>query len=313
MIPSKEKSYGRIKKLLKILGNIVTGIQILAILLMLLCILHIAFGVFQIHILDFANPLINSLKDFTTMLYGTNIKHDRDGIDGREVLFILSAMVATYFFAQLRMILDSYVKNMEHKIVEEKEKAEEAINKKMQLELEKETLSQTSFVLAVQFKVRGLTQGTIGAIPPSPEELGKIKMEALGKFYEEIKTFSGVKFSKDDDILIISGSNVNNVDVIIEKIMEIISKLKAKYKVNQYGLRVKLAIESHKPMISFNTIYRNLTPLFGLNAYNEVLCYGNFKNRYELIKNSLYYVSPKGRYELGGKDLETIYCLIKKN
>lgn len=313
MAVNNVKKYEGIKNLLKLAGNLSNGLQILVIFFVILCITHIILGVCDSHLLDFADPLIKSLKDFTTMLFGTSIKHSQDGIDGREVLFILFSIVLSYFLSQLKLIFDSYIKAAERKIVEEKQKAENAVNRELQRELEREALAQTSFVFAIQFKIRWLTKESLGVLPPTPEELSKVKMEALGKFYENIKTFPGLKFSKDDDVLILSGSNINDVDKTISKVWELINSLKAQYKLNKYGIRVKLVIDSHKPSEPFSAIYKKLTPLFGLNAYNELLCYGNFKHRYELIKDAEYYISVKGRYDIVGASEDTIWTLIKKD
>lgn len=312
MVIDNVKKFERILKLIKISEHICMFLQIIVLLIIFLCTLHIVLGILHNHALDFINPFIELLKSFTTTLFGQSIKQSQDGIDGREVLFILFAVMVVFFISQLKLALSSIEKNFQKKIVEEKERVEEAFNDQLKQELHDQILSQNSFVLAVQFRIKWLVKGSIGEASPTPEELKNVKMEAAGKFFESIRTYNGLKFSRDNDILIISCGNINEVDNVVNKVWEEIDKLKAEYKEKKYGIRVKLLIDSHKALASVNSVYKKISSLFGLNANNEILCYGNFKNRYELMKDSQYYIAVKGKYEMLDGREETVWSLVKK-
>ena len=313
MVANNVKKFEGIVKLIKFSENMCMFLQIVVILIVFLCTLHIVLGIFHNHTLDFINPYIDSLKSFTTTMFGEAIKQGKDGVDGREVLFILFAVLVVFFVSQVKIALNSIEKDFQYKIIEEKEKREVAFNNELKQELKNQILMQSSFILAIQFKIKWLMKGTIGEYAPTTEEMQNVKMEAISRFFESMKTFGDLKFSRDNDILIIASNNIDDIDNVLNKVSEEISKLKVQYKEKKYGIRVKLIIDSCKKFSSVNSVYKNIVPLLGLNATNEILCYGNFKNRYELIKNTRYYVAVKGKYELTDGREETVFSIIKKD
>ena len=313
MVVDNVKRFERIRKLIKVSESICMCIQIIFVLIIFLCTLHIVFGILHNHALDFLNPFIELLKSFTTMMFGEAIKQNQDGVDGREVLFILFTVLVVFFVSQLKLALNSIEKTFQRKIVEEKAKVEVAFNDKLKQELQNQILAQSSFVLALQFKIKWLMKGSIGEASPTTEEMQNVKMEAISRFFESMKTFGNLKFSRDNDILIIASDNIDDIDNVLNKVLEEINKLKVQYKEKKYGIRVKLIVDSCKKFSSVNSVYKNIVPLLGLNATNEILCYGNFKNRYELIKNTQYYVAVKGKYEMMDDREETVFSIIKKD
>lgn len=312
MVIDNTKTYIGTNKAIKIAEFFMMLFQIIVLLIIFICSLHIMFCVFESHALDSFNPLFEGVRNFSSFVFGNNIKQDPNGIDGREVVFILFGMLVIYFTTQIRNILNTLSKNVDLKLVEEKEKVENAFNEELQQDLYNKIIAQNAFVIAIQFKAKWIAKESIGEYIPPKEEVEKLKIEAIGKFYENIKTYNGLNFSKDNDILIISSKNINQIDSVIEKVWEYITAVKTEYRARKLGLRVKMAIDVHKPEVSVSKVYKNLAQMFNLNAFNEILCFGNFKNRYEMIENSAYYVAIKGKYEMIDGQEETIWSLFKK-
>lgn len=312
MVIDNVKRYETLKKFIKVVENICMGIQLIFMLLIFLCTLHIGMNVFEITALDGLNPLFDLLKDFSTWLFGDKIKHDAV-VDGREVVFVLFSMLSAYILSQLRAALDSAGKNVGRMVVNEKERVETEFNAELKQNLIDDIMAQSNYMMAIQFRARWLMKDSVGIIPPTDEEINKVKMEAVGKFFQMVKAFDGLKFSKDDDILIISSNNVNNFDSTLTKIWAVVNAIKAEYKEKKYGIRVKILVDSFKPLTSVNSVYKNIAPLFNLNANNETICYGNFKNRYELIENSEYYLAVKGKYDMVDGTEDTVWSIIKKD
>ena len=313
MIIDNTKNFEKLKKFVQIIENIATGCQIVVLILVLLCGVHIIMSVFEWHALDALEPFFEIIRNFVTDMFGKSIDKNLDGVDGREVLFVLLGILVAYFLQQLKMGLDSTVKSVQRKIIQEKERVETEFNEELKQNFVDDILKQDSFVLAFQLKVKWLVRESIGEIPPSEEEQDKVKIEAISRYYNRIKNISELKFSKDGEILIMASNNIENIDSILNQLWENISALKAEYKEKKYGLRIKMLIDSYKQSRPINAVYKNISPLFNLNANNEILCLGNFKNRYELIKNTGYFIAVKGKYDMPDGQGETVWTLIKKN
>lgn len=316
MILNSVGVYKNLKKFINILEQIIMGLQILTVMLIFLCAAHIILGICNSHALDFLNPFIENLKSFMVFLFGTSIKQNQDGIDGREVLFILFSILVTFVFVQLKMILQSSSKDINIRIEEEKVKTEQKLNKELKQELRNKILSQGSYAMAVQWKIKWISKASLIIMtPPSEEELEKEKLKLIQTFYNRIKSIGGVTFSKAEDTLIISSDNFENIDEVISTVNSIYKELKNQYRKKRYAVRAKLLIDSYdKSLKSVSDAYKNIKALFALNSYDNVLCFGNFKARYEQLKDPRYYlVSVKGKYEIPEGDEYTVWYLVKKN
>lgn len=313
MVTDNVKNFENLKKVVKFFEHVSTGIMIIVLLLVFLSAFHLLDGIFEINWMKGMSGFFDIFKNFMTTCFGPNIKQNIDGIDGREVLFILVGIVVTYFLSQIKGACNSVYKNLGKKVVEEKERVELEFNNELKQNLINDIMAQKNFVLAIKLNVRWLVKEGVGLKPPTEEELNKEKLTALTKFYEDMKTVSGLKFSKDEDILIISSGDVEHVDDVFNMAWKSITAIRAEFKTRKFGIRMKMIIDSYKPLTSALSVYKKISPLFDLNASNEILCYGNFKNRYELIQDADYYLAVKGKYEMSDSSEETVWSIVKKS
>lgn len=72
-----------------------------------------------------------------------------------------------------------------------------------------------------------------------------------------------------------------------------------------------MAIDVYTNKVLLKDVYADLKTLLTLNMPNEILCYGNFCNRYELMKKPQFEAYLKGTYDI--TDDENIWALVKKN
>ena len=313
MIVDNTKNFEKVKKFVQIIENISTGCQLVVLILVLLCGVHIVMNVFECHALDALDPFFNTLRNFVTDMFGQSVNKSLDGVDGREVLFVLLGILVAFFLQQLKMGLNTMVKNLERTILKEKERVETEFNEELKQNFIDDILEQDSFVLAFQLKVKWLIKDSLGEIPPTQGEQDRVRIEAISRYYNRVKDISGLKFSKDGEVLIMASNDLENIDNILNQLWEQISAIKAEYKEKKYGVRVKMLIDTHKHSKQVNAVYKKIAPLFNLNANNEILCLGNFKNRYELMEDTQYYIAVKGKYDMADGHGETVWSLMKKN
>ena len=307
------KNLELLQKVCNIVGHIAMGFQLIFVLMIFLCCFYVACSIFEWHILDFLNPFIESVENFSSLLFGNNIKNNAEtSVDGRIVLFILFSVVVAYFMSQIKLACKNYDKILAGKIVIERQKVEATLNASLQSSVKVDLISQNNYVIAVQFLTKYLVQDNMGVVMPSKEDILKVKLDMVASFYEMMKDVPDLRFSKDGDVLLIAGSNVNNVDATIDSLWSNIERLKIEYRMKKYALRAKLAMECFKPLVPISTSYKVIKPLLSLNATDEILCYGNTRNRYDMIPKKKYVVAVKGKFELDGKQEETIWSILKK-
>lgn len=310
------KHLEQMKKGMIFLSHLFTGLQIIVILTVFICSLYLALQIVHNHMLDFLTPFIEWVKDFTSFMFGNSIKSTLTEIDGRLVLFMLCGVFAAFFLSQLKYACKRYASDLDKKIVEQKRKEEAAFNVQLEQDLKNSIISQRNYLIIVQFKAKSTVPPNSGLPTASKEELDEVKKDVLTKFYGQISTNAGLTFKKDQETLLIMGNNVDKIDYIFDRIFEIITMLKPEYKSKQIAIRAKLAVDVFTSSTPITKVYNNLKSLYNLNSTgSEVICYGNFKNRYSYVPNAKYQMAIKGKYDIdeSHEKEETIWTLVKKS
>ncbi len=310
MAVGKVKNLNRIKKGVNILSQIFMLFQILFVIIVLLCSLFLFLGLLKNHALDFLTPFITFAKGFVHTVFGSSVKSSQPEIDGEVVLFILINIFLVFVFAQLKLACKRYSEIVDKKIVEERIKEEESFNRELELELERNLLAQKNFLLIVRIKAKPIVRDSVRSAMVPKEEIEKANNDVMAKFFAEIKTVPGLSFSKDNDILLISSNKFEIIDTAFMKVYEIIDTLKSDYRAQKILLRSRMAVDVYKSNVSLKTVYENIRPLIDLNANNEILCFGNFNNRYKLIQKPKYRIYIKGQYDINDQS-ETVWALVK--
>lgn len=308
---NKVKSYKQQKQMLLVFANIAMVVQILLVVLILFLSLHAFLLLLNNHMFDFMNPVVAFAKDFIKFFFGNSIKASRPEIDGELVAFIFVTAFVVFVVAQLKIAAKITCDKLDKKIVEEKRMEEERINKELQRELQKDISSNSSFMLGFAFKAVPLIVDSMQIYGEKPIDAEKYETEVRAKLIAAFKTITGVMVSKSNDTLILVCHDFNKIDSVLTSVQGIVQGLKKEYRMQKVVLKVRYAIDCFKPSTPAGTIFKGLVPLLGLNKPNEILCYGNFNNRYKLIKEPQYTIYVNGQYEFNGKE-ETVWALVKK-
>ena len=308
---NKVKSYKQQKDILLIWINVAMVVQILLVVLILLLSLHAFLLLLNNHLFDFMNPVVAFAKDFIKFFFGNTIKGSRPEVDGELVAFIFVVAFVVFIVAQLKIATKITCDKLDKKIVEEKRIEEERVNRELQAELQKNISSNSSFMLALAFNVVPLTVDSMQIYGEKPIDSEKYETEIRAKLITAFKTISGAMVSKSNDSLILVCHDFNKIDAVLSSVQGIVQTLKKEYRPQKAVLKVRYSIDCFKLSTPAGTVYKGLISLLGLNKPNEILCYGNFNNRYKLVKESQYSIYVNGQYELNGKE-ETVWALVKK-
>lgn len=306
------KNLRRLKVLCLLLSNLMMVIQIVLIVLVLLLSSYAFLQLLNSTALDFLYPVVVFAKSFVQYFFGNTIKAAQPEIDGELVLFIVLDIILIFVVSQLKVALKSYNEQLDKKIVEEKAKIEVKFNKALDDELHRSIASYSNFMLAFNFTVAPLVSDSIQIYGLEKPDVEKIEAEISKKIVDYLKLFSGVKLMKKDKDFIVTSSNFKDFDKIIDSIYDLFAKLRKAYRAQKVVVKSRFAVETYKPLTPSSKVYAAVKPLLDLNIGHDALCYGNFKNRYAMLKDPSYTVQVKGKYDIDDVE-ETIYCLVKKD
>lgn len=305
------KHLERLKKVVIFSGHILTFIQIISIILILLTSLYWFFELTEIHALDFMTPFINGIKASMQANFGEQLKKGQAGLDGSLFIFIALTGLVIYIIAQLKIFAKAMEKSLTKGIVKVKQQEEEAFNIQLNIEKQRTLMEYKNIVILVNIQLKSLLKDMYQTENDNKKVDKKQEDAALVAFYNMMKTVPGCGFSKDGNTLIITSKKFDLVDVILLKINESIEILKKEYKMKKINLTTKIAIDVYTDKVLLKDVYTDLKTLLKLNLPNEIICYGNFCNRYELVKKPQFEAYLKGTYDI--TDDENIWALVKKN
>ena len=306
------KNLKRLKIICKICSNIMMLLQIILVILVLLLSTYAFFFFFHSTALDFLKPLVMFAKSVIQFFFKDTIKASQPEIDGELVVFIVLDIILVFVAAQLKTAFKVYDEQLDKRIVEEKAKVEEQFNKNLSNELHRSIVSCSNYMLGVLFKTSPLVADSLQIFGEEKIDLEKVKADVEAKFIASVRNLKGIKLLREGDVLLILSSNFNTLDLVLSTVQEAIAKLKKEAKAIKVILKARMAIETYKPMTPNKKVFASIKPLLDLNLGADALCYGNFKNRYELVKEPQFTVYVKGRYDIENTE-ETIYALMKKS
>lgn len=305
------KGLEHIKKLTKISGQLLTLVQIVSVILILFVSLYWLFELTEVHALDFMLPFIKSIKTSMQANFGAELQKGQAGLDGSLFIFIALMGLVIYIVSQLKIFLKHSEKVLAKKIVKAKQKEEEQFNIELNIEKNRTLMQYKNIVILVNISLKSLLKDIYQTENDNKKIDKKLEDAALVTFYNMMKTLPGIGFSKDGNILIITAKRFELIDTILLKITESLETMKKDFRAKKVALNTNIAIDVYTDKVLLKDVYADLKALLTLNMPNEILCYGNFCNRYELVKKPMFEAYLKGTYDI--TDDENIWALVKKN
>lgn len=102
----------------------------------------------------------------------------------------------------------------------------------------------------------------------------------------------------------------SHVDKLLYYVDKAVSELQDQLKKENWILKTYTAIDAFNDKALLKDVYYDLQILLKLNILNEIICYGNFCNRYYLEPRNLFEAYLKGVYDT--TEPENVWTLVKK-
>ncbi len=308
---NKIKNLRYLRILCTFLSNLMMVSQIILIVLMLLLSVHAFFQLLHNTSFDFMVPAADWARSVVKLIFADTIKASREDIDGEIVVFLVMNLIIVFILAQLKVAFKRYGEELDKKIVEEKAKEEVAFNQGLKDELQRNIASYNSYMIGFRMKATSLVADSMQIYGAEEIDSEAVEAEVMAKFIAVVRTLPSVNISKEDNILVITSNKFETVDVTISTIQDTIAQLKKEFRSKKIVVKTRLAIDAYKALTPPKKVFGLVKPLLSLNSGSDVLCYGNFNNRYSLLKTQHYEVYIKGKYDIGNSE-ETIWSLVKK-
>ena len=298
------------KKLCHFLEQVLIAVQIAAIFLIFITSLYWFLELIGNSFLSFMEPVISFIKEMMRAQFAEELEKGQAGIDGSLFIFIALIGVLLYVISQVKIFLKYSQTALDKAIVQKKEEFEIQFNKELKEEAKRKILAYNNIVILINIALKNLVKdmylakNDVKTIDKKQEDI------VLVALYNSIKTIPGCKFSKDGRTLIITSRRFDGVDGILLSIDNALTNLKAQLRARKLALSYHIAIDAFPDNVLLKDIYADLKSLISLNMPDEILCYGNFCNRYEYVKVPKYEAFLKGTYEI--TEEENIWSLVKK-
>ena len=299
------------KKLCKLTEHLMVIIQIAAILLIFVVSLYWFLDLIDNHAMSFMDPFIKSIQKMMEVQFSEELKKGKEGLDGSLFVFIMLILTGLYILSQVKIFLNYSMEALDRKIKIAKEEEEKRFNLQLKAKAHRAILEYKNIVLLVRISLKSILKDAYLAQNEMQTVSKKQEDAALVMFYNLMKAVEGCNFSKDNNTLIITAKKFESVDEILDALTNAIDKLKFDLKMKKLALKANIAIDVYTDKVLLKDVYADLKTLLKLNIPNEILCYGNFCNRYELIKKPHFEAFLKGTYDI--TEDENVWALVKKN
>ena len=260
--------------------------------------------------LAFLTPVADNIIEFMRMKFETSSDKGAIGADNSLFLFILFMGVIVLAVTQLKTSADVAIKKIGKLITQIKIKQEDEFNAQLRAEADQVILAYRNVVFIAKFSVRRKFMDDLRSEEEVEKEQKEKEFQLLCDFYTRIKESPCCKFAKNGDQLIVNLKGFAHVDKLLYYVTKALEDIKAEMKRDGWIVRSYCAIDAYDDKALIKDVYYDLQILLKLNLHNEIICYGNFCNRYYMEPNNLFEAYLKGVYEL--TEPENVWSLVKK-
>ncbi len=260
--------------------------------------------------LAFLTPVANNITDFMHAYFEESLNKGANKTDGSLFLFIMFLVIAISFLTQVKSFSATAIRKLGRTIDRVKSKKEDEFNAQLRAEADQAILAYRNVVLIVRLaaKKRMIDDRR------SDEEKEKESKEMVDKLvcdlYARIKESPCCKFAKNGDQLVVTLKGFTHVDKLLYYVDKALEDMRTELRKDNWILKSYGAIDAFDDKALLKDVYYDLQILLKLNLYNEIVCYGNFCNRYYMESKNLFEAYLKGVYDT--TEPENVWTLVKK-
>ena len=303
--------YELLSGLMKFVLNSVFIIQILLMLLVFLTASYWFFTLIGSHLFDFCAPMAEAITSFVKRFYEREIDVGGEYLDTSLLLFDFITIFVVILISKLKFYIYVAIEKIDYTLVIDKRKEEKKLNEQLKHEAEKMLKKYDNAVIVLEFDAKDMRVDNIWGGDPKFGVTERVE-EAIKIFYSTIKYHKNCSFAKTDNKVAVKISKFRDFDSVMILVEQTVSRIMENFKKKNWQLIVYTVVDTYFDNEDFrNDVYPAIKKLLSLKYRNEIVCYGNFSLRYDLLGEKAYYtVLKKGDYMLG--DNVKLYNLVKK-
>ncbi len=260
--------------------------------------------------LAFLTPVANNIIDFMHAYFEESLNKGANNTDGSLFLFIMFLVIVITFLSQMKSFSASAIRRLSRTIDRVKSKKEDEFNAQLRAEADQAILAYRNVVLIVRLAVKRRMLDDRRTEEEKAKEAQEMSDKLICELYSRIKESPCCKFAKNGDQLVVTLKGFTHVDKLLYYVDKALEDMRTELRKDNYILKSYAAIDAFDDKALLKDVYYDLQILLKLNLYNEIVCYGNFCNRYYMESKNLFEAYLKGVYDT--TEPENVWTLVKK-
>lgn len=300
-------SYKLVKKGFKFVVNFLHFIQGM---LIFLCILMVSYWLADLARAPFIKPVapfFEAIKNITHIFYNRTLVVGVLTVD-------FSLLVTTILVLIIAWVLKVVMENIEFSeqyydiaYQKNKKKIEDSFNLKLKKEHLNSEQKNNKMLVLIKFSAANILKDKFYTKDFGVGVEQKAK-EMLLDFFEivdeDIKCRKGIL---NNEILLYF-DDFEKVDTLISSLKKIMKGLENKYYLEQWQLNFFVSVDVYADTAEIKPKTEKLVVLNKLGLKDEIVCMGNFNQRYSMLKDQKYHMLAKGFYQINGEN-EEVFCI----
>ncbi len=302
--------FNLLKKFLRTFLDVAFMAQIILSVMIFAFLMYWFFDVLNCQYLAFLTPVANNISEFMHQYFADSLSKGVTKTDGSLFIFIMILLVIIGALTQLKAIAVSSARKVSKIIDKIKIKNEDEFNAQLRIEANQALLAYRNVVLITKLVAKKRLVDDSSTEEQQAQENKEMVDKLICEFYNRIKGAPCCKFAKNGDQLVVTLKGFAQVDKLLYYVDKALDDLRTELRKDNWILRSYSAIDAFDDKALLKDVYYDLQILLKLNLFNEIVCYGNFCNRYYMEPRNLFEAYLKGVYDT--TEPENVWSLVKK-
>ncbi len=302
--------FNLMKKLLRMFLDLAFMSQIILMVIIFAFVMYWFFDVINCQYLAFLTPVADNISEFMHEYFADSLSKGATKTDGSLFIFIMILLVTIGALTQVKSFAIAVSKKVSRIIDKIKIKNEDEFNAQLRAEADQAILAYRNVILITKLAVKKRVVDDTRTEEEKTKENEEMLDKLVCEFYNRIKSAPCCKFAKNGEQLVVTLKGFTHVDKLLYYVDKALEDLRTEMRKEGWLLRSYSAIDAFDDKALLKDVYFDLQILLKLNLYNEIICYGNFCNRYYMEPKNLFEAYLKGVYDT--TEPENVWTLVKK-
>lgn len=296
------------KRMYLALQIIVSFLQIILFLTIFSVSLYWFFELLNLHIIDFMQPVADFVRRFTKLFYKRMIEVNGVSVDGSILMFDMIAIILIFAAAWLNTFLKKEINKIDiifDKLVSDEE---DAFNKQLQTDYESSVLKKHNIGILISYSLKNIMGNSFWS---EKQEVSTSNAKVDKYIYSVLSRLPEGKIAKTGSQFLFWYKDFEKIDFLLRHLNTMFIQIEEFLIKNQMQLTTYVAVHPFDDETDVKEVFTMLNRLLSLKIPDEIVCIGEFKLRYEFLKEKKYTIHIMGDYFLP-PDIK-VMSIVKKN